>query len=294
MKSQLVVAALLALEVEAKHHHHHELAQMDLEAEAEAEIDLNADVDEQIQLANDLEKFNHFLVQKDGKHHHLSQQAEGEEEAAKEAEEAKEAESSSTDQEKRQERLKNHKHRTNVNVYMPVKRAYANKPDSSVIKSWGKKKAPRAQTVASILKAAEDAKHTAEELNKRGKDLGDLAKEKRAAYDKKQETANESAREVSEFNAKARELKARLTRSIRRLETVRHEAVHDAHKQAQADVDKEKRDHADLKSKAKEEAEAAAAKEGASASLAISSAAKASQDHGLADVEGGSDDEAEE
>jgi len=187
--------------------------------------------------------------------------------------------------------LKNHKHKTHVNVYMPVKRAYKNTKDNTVIKDWKKK--PRAQTVQSILKAAEDAKHTADELNKRGKELGDIAKDKRKAYDAKQESANEAAREVSDFNSKARELKARLTRSIRRLETVRHEAVHDAHRQAAADVSKEKRQHSELRDKAKEEAEQAAAKEGANASLAISSASHAARAHGLADVAGSDDEESE-
>lgn len=160
-----------------------------------------------------------------------------------------------------------------------------------MIEAWGKGKKPKAQTVESILKAAEDAKHTAEALNKRGKELGDIAKEKRKIYEEKQGAANEAAREVSEYNAKARELKARLTRSIRRLETLRHEAVHDAHRTAQAEVDAEKRAHSELKQSAQAAALEAAAKEGATASLAINASKHAARINGLADVEEGDEED---
>lgn len=258
MKTYFTVAALLAV-VNAKHL---------------KDVDLDEDDDDSTLLALDLLKFENFLAQKGKKPKHHSH-------AQAEAEEQQEAESSSTDHDARAKRLRNNKHVTNVNVYQPVKRAYRNKPDRTVIKGY-KGKAPRVQTTASLIKAAEDAKHTADALNKRGKELGDIAKEKKKIYDTKQAAANDAAREVSDAASKARELKARLTRSIRRLETIRHEAVHDAHRNAKAEVDALKAAHAELRETAKEEAEKAASAVGADATTAINSADSAAKVHGLA------------
>lgn len=265
MKTYFAVAALLSV-IDAKHKKH---------------VILDDEEEDPSLLAVDLKRFEHFLAQKEKpKHHHSLHQQEAQAAVTVEAEEQQdEAESSSTDHEHRAKRLRNNKHVTHVNIYQPVKRAYQNKPDNTMIRGYKKK--PRAQTTESLIKAAEDAKHTANALNARGKELGAIAKEKKQIYDTKQAAANDAAREVSDAASKARELKARLTRSIRRLETIRHEAVHDAHRNAKSEVEKQKAAHAELKEIAKEEAEKAASAAGASATLAINSAASAERAHGL-------------
>ena len=204
-----------------------------------------------------------------------------------EAEESDSSSSSTSSDEGRNKASRGGKaHEGLVKIYMPMKKSHRKKVKDAEAKLPAHKR-KKEQTVESILKAASDAKVTAEALNKKGKELGEVAKAKRATYEAKAKEAQDVAREAHEFNAKSKEIKARLTRVVRRLETLRHEAVHEASLQAKVDVKKQKTEHKELVDKAKEEARAAAEKEGASATMAIGAAQAAHKENGLAETEGG-------
>ena len=133
------------------------------------------------------------------------------------------------------------------------------------------------QTVESVLKAAEQAKLNTQMMETRGKELAEEVKTLRDDFEKKDKEAKEAQVDSHAAQDKAASTKQQLTRMLGRLENTRHEAVHEASKEATEGVANSKQDLKELKIQAKEEARKAAAAEGASATLAISASKAASR-----------------
>lgn len=121
------------------------------------------------------------------------------------------------------------------------------------------------QTVESLLKASAQAKKQSAEMEEKGKELAGEVKTLREEFEKKDTDAKKAMTDASQSDEKAKIAKLALKRQLERLENTRHEAVHEASKEATEGVANSKRDIKELKINAKEEARKAAVEVGATA-----------------------------
>jgi hypothetical protein len=84
-------------------------------------------------------------------------------------------------------------------------------------------------------------------MEEKGKELAEEVKKLREDFEKKDKDAKEAMTEAHSADEKAKMTKMQLKRQLGRVENLRHEAVHEASKEATEGVASSKRDVKELK-----------------------------------------------